>query len=162
MFEPGEVVGLAIATSYNLQLSDNLSRRIAPTNQPIALASTEQMVSRNLGDVFRFSAFPTFRLSPAFRAFTMIDYYRKSNDSFSLSSGTLDASVLDNNTSMRRVSAGAGIHYRSIGRNKDKLPIEAGLRYLATFNGSGGLTPKTSGMNIYLRLFYHVFGSQKE
>ena len=163
VFEPGEVVGLAIATSYNLQLSDNLARRITPTNQPIALASTEQLVSRDLGDVFRFRALPTFRLSPGLRAFTVIDYYRRSKDSFSPGgAGALDASVLGNNTSMRRVSAGAGIHYRSIGRNRDKLPIEAGLRYLATFSGSGGLTPKSSGMNIYLRLFYRVFGGQEE
>ncbi|MFQ5703681.1 MAG: hypothetical protein ACE5HT_06640 [Gemmatimonadales bacterium] len=161
-FEPGSVVGLALAASYNLQLSDNLTRRITPINQPIALASTEQIVSRNLGDEFRFRAFPTLRLNPAFRAFAVVDYYRKSKDTFSLGGGSgFDASVLDS-PSMRRVSVGAGIHYRSIGRAKDKLPIEAGLRYLAAFNGSGGFTPKTAGMNLYLRLFYHVFGGKKE
>ena len=64
---------------------------------------------------------------------------------------------------MRALSFGAGIAYRadmtSTGRT---LPIEAGLNYRSAFSGSGGQTPKASSMQLYLRLFYRLFGGEPE
>ncbi len=163
--EPGKVVGLAVAARYNLQLGDELVRRLSPPHQPIALAAAKQTVSRNLGDVISISAFPTLRLDRSFRAFTSIHYYHKGADSYSGGEfsapglTTVTASDLGVGTEMRALSLGAGIHFRSSGREGiTKLPAEAGIHYYATYQGSGGLTPKAMGVRFYLRLFRRVFG----
>ncbi|MFC1639706.1 hypothetical protein ACFL3B_02965 [Gemmatimonadota bacterium] len=163
-FEPGSVVGLAVAARYNLQLGDQLVRRLAPTHQPIALAATEQVVTRNLGDVISVAAFPTLRLNQAFRAYGAIQYYRKGSDTYTGSDYTppglasLSASDLGFETAMSSVSIGAGIHFRSRGRDGLSLPAEAGIHYFAAYQGSGGFTPKMSGVTFYLRLFRRLFG----
>jgi len=167
-FEPGNVVGLAFAASYNLQLGDQLVRRLTLPHQPIALAAAEQLVSRNLGDVISVSAFPTLRLNQAFRAYGTIQYYRKGSDTYTGTDysppglPTVSAVDLGIETGMRRVSLGAGIHFRSSGRDGISLPAEAGIHYFAAYQGSGGFTPKTSGVTFYLRLFRRVFGGEAE
>ena len=163
-FEPGSVVGLAVTARYSLQLGDRLVRRLTPRHQPIALAAAEQLVSRNLGDVISVAAFPTLKLNEAFRAYGAIQYYHKGSDTYSGSDyappglPTVAAADLGVETGMRRVSLGAGIHFRSSGREGISLPAEAGIHYFAAYQGSGGFTPKTTGVTFYLRLFRRVFG----
>ena len=82
-FEPGSVVGLAVSARYNLQLSDQLVRRLAQPHSPIALAAAERTVSRDLGDVLTVAAYPTLRLNQSFRAYGAIHYYRKASDTYS-------------------------------------------------------------------------------
>ncbi len=164
-FEPGSVVSLAISGHYNFQFGDQLTRRPAPlADNPIAVVAARQTVSRKLGNEFRVAAFPAVRLAPGFTVFGSIDYFQKELDEFG-SVGTppedptlYPPEVLELNSSMKRLSAGGGIHYRSLGREGLSLPIEAGFYYFASFKGSGGLTPATSGANFYLRLFWRLFG----
>jgi hypothetical protein len=121
-------------------------------------------VSRNLGDVISLAAFPTLRLNQAFRAYGAIQYYRKGSDSYTGSDFTppglaaLSATDLGLETGMRSLSLGAGIHFRSSGRDGLSLPAEAGIHYFAAYQGSGGFTPKMSGVTFYLRLFRRLFG----
>ena len=163
-YEPGSAVGLAVAASYNLQLGDRLVRRVAPPHQPIALAAAEQLVSRNLGDVLSLAAFPTVRLNQAFRAYGAIQYYRKGPDTYSGPDysppglPTVSAADLGLETAMRSLSIGAGVHFRSTGREGISLPAEAGIHYSAAYQGSGGFTPKTNSVTFYLRLFRRLFG----
>ncbi len=167
-FEPGGLVSLAVSGYYNFQFGNELRRRPAPlADRPIAIAAAEQTVSRKLGDEFRVAAYPAIRLAPGFTVFGSIDYFQKSSDEFS-SVGTpsedpelFQPEVLELNSSMKRLSAGAGIHYRSTGRYGTGLPIEAGAYYFASFKGSGGLTPTTSGANFYLRLFWRIMGGEE-
>ena len=167
-FEPGSVVGLAFAGSYNLQLGDQLVRRLAPTHQPISLAASEQLVSRNLGDVISLAVFPTLRLNQAFRAYGAVQYYRRGSDTYTGSDFTppglaaLSAGDLGIETAQRSVSLGAGVHFRSSGREGLSLPAEAGVHYFAVYQGSGGFTPKMSGVTFYLRLFRRMFGGGEE
>lgn len=168
-FEPGSVVSLALSGYYNFQFGDKLLRRPAPlADRPIALAATEQTVSRNLGDEFRVGAYPAIRLARGFTVFGSIDYFEKSRDQFGSlggapeDAGSVPPEVLELNSSMKRLTAGGGIHYRSLGRDGTSLPIEAGAYYFASFKGSGGLTPVTSGAHFYLRLFWRIMGGQKE
>jgi hypothetical protein len=163
-YEPGNVVGLAVVGSYNLQLGDQLVRRLAPPHRPVALAAAERLVSRNLGDVISIAAFPTLRLSRTFRAYGQIQYYHKGSDTYSGTDFSLPglptatAAGLGAETAMRRLSLGAGIHFRSTGRDGLSLPAEAGIHYFAAYQGSGGFTPKTAGVTFYLRLFRRVYG----
>ena len=170
-FEPGSSVGIAVAASYTRQLSDRLPRRLAAANRPIALASTEQTVSRNLGDTFSISAYPTLRLTPGFRTYGSIQYVHKGSDRFSglgslqVLGGSVDPPTLADlelETSMKSLSVGGGIHFRSTGLKAGTLPIEAGMHYRAVFQGSGGLTPKATSLNFYLRLFFRLLGGEEE
>ncbi len=168
--EPGSVLSLAVAASYNLQLSDRLTRRVTSPHQPIALENTERMVSRNLGDEFRIAAFPALRFAQGFVVYGSIDYYEKFSDSFTgvtqqvgfEESSAPPLSLLEESTSMRRLTVGGGVHYRSTGRLQQSLPIEAGVHYLRASRGSGGFTPQTQSVNFYLRLFFRLFGRAAE
>jgi hypothetical protein len=164
-FEPGGTVGISVAARYNLQLGDQLERRLSPTHQPIALAGSQQLVTRNLGDVISLAAYPTLRLNQAFRAYGAIQYYRKGLDTYSGSDftppslATISATDRGLETAIRSLSLGAGIHFRSSGRDDAlSLPAEAGIYYFAAYHGSGGFTPKMSGVTFYLRLFRRLFG----
>ncbi len=164
-FEPGSVVGIAISARYNLQLGDQLVRRLSSPYLPLAPASTQHLVSRNLGDEISVAAFPTLRLNQSFRAYGAIHYYRKGSDAYSWVSGeefspssSITPGYLEISSSMRSASLGAGIHYRSQGRGGLSLPAEAGVYYHAAYQGSGGFTPKTTGVTFYLRLFRRLFG----
>jgi hypothetical protein len=162
--EPGSVVGIALSARYNLQLGDQLVRRITSPYNPIAPTWTESLVNRNLGDILAVAAYPTLRLNQAFRAYGAIHYYRKGSDAYSWADDGihLESSItpgsLEIASSMSSVSVGAGIHFRSQGRDGLTLPAEAGVYYHAAYQGSGGFTPKTTGVTFYLRLFRRLFG----
>ncbi len=167
VFEPGSAVSLALAGEYTLQLSDQLLRRITSPNRPIALASTQFTVSRNLGDIIRLQAFPAVRLHPSLTAYTSVDYYHKLDDVVTIAQsgnggGTApDVMQLELETGMKRLSVGGGLHYRSLSRT-GRVPVEAGVQYRTALQGSGGLTPLTTEMRFYLRLFYRIFGGSPE
>jgi len=162
-FEPGNSIGVSFGASYTLQLAHTLNRRMTTPNAPLVPVSHRFLVKRDLGDVIRFSAYPTIRLSNIFRVFGSVHYFRKGRDSFSYPgsspAGAPDIALLEVETEMRALSYGGGIAYRSDQTSRGQtLPIEAGLNYRAAFSGSGGLTPKTNSMQLYLRLFFQAFG----
>jgi hypothetical protein len=170
-WEPGSVLAVNAEASYTLQLGDNLPRRITPHDRPIAILATQQDVARNLGDELRLGLYPALRLSQAFRVYGSVYYYRKGADGFSLEGGftvppgqiQTDVSDLEFETSMSSVSVGGGIYYRATqGRDGPKLPIEAGIDYRAAFSGSGGQTPKSTSLYLYLRLYWRLWGGGEE
>jgi hypothetical protein len=62
------------------------------------------------------------------------------------------------------LSLGWGIAYRATRPQRDTtgtktaMPVEAGLSYQATYAGSGGLVPQSTMLNLYLRVFYRLWG----
>lgn len=161
-FEPGSSVGISFAASYTLQLAHSLDRRVATTDAPLVPLSYQALVDRDLGDVIRFSAYPTLRLSNALRVFGSAYYYHKGRDSFRYSgsapAGAPPAALLETKTEMQALSLGAGIAYRSDMTSTGRtLPVEAGFNYRWAFSGSGGLTPKANSVQLYVRLFYRLF-----
>jgi hypothetical protein len=170
-WEPGSVLAVNAEASYTLQLGDHLPRRITPHDRPIAILATQQDVARNLGDELRLGLYPALRLSQTFRVYGSVYYFRKGADGFSLDGGftvppgqiQTDVSDLEFETSMSRVSVGAGIYYRATqGRDGPKLPIEAGIDYRSAFSGSGGQTPKSTSVSLYLRLYWRLWGGGSE
>ena len=165
---PGTAVAVAVRASYTAQLGDELVRRVTAPDQPIALANDRKVVQRNLGDVFRFAIYPSVRLTEGFTAYGSAAYFRKQQDRFGPEIPCPPSSdpciprplPLNDETAMRTWSFGGGIHYHSVGRTGNTLPIQAGIDYRAAFSGSGGLTPKDVRLNLYLRLYKRVFGGQ--
>jgi hypothetical protein len=114
-------------------------------------------VDRNLGDLLRVSAHPTFRLAPDFRAFVSAAYEKKWADKFSRD-GT-PVPELETFTAREAWAFGAGLLYRvDQGRTGSALPIEASLSYQAAFFGKGGATPKAGRLALSLRLYYNLWG----
>jgi hypothetical protein len=163
----GSILALAGMASYTFQLSHNLDRRITPHTRPIAIGATQQPVSRNLGDFFEVGLYPTVYLSRALVAYGSAYYYYKTTDRFALTGSyslppdqlPTDIADLEFETSQETLSFGAGIHYFSTqGRHTTKLPIEAGIDYRTAFQGTGGMTPKSSRLTFYLRLYLRLWG----
>ncbi len=157
-FEPGDHLGLWLAASWTMQFPDQLARRVTRLDQPVALAATETVVNRNLGDVMRVSAHPAVRLTPQLRVFVSASYYRKGRDSYSVGGNALPE--LEALTAMETWGFGAGIWFRGDrGRRAAALPLDAHLAYNVAYFGNGGATPKASTLTFGLRLYYNLWGS---
>lgn len=155
--EPGNRLGVWFGASYTLQLGDRLVRRITRPDAPIALASSETTVERNLGEIVTASIHPLLRLNDVLRVFVSASFRRKGADQFTLNGTRVPE--LEAFTAQRTWSFGAALSYRAdIGRHGPALPIEAGISYRAAFSGTGGATPKASTFAMTLRLFYHLWG----
>lgn len=156
-------LGLSLAGSYTRQFSDQIERRVGPPDTPLLPAATTALVNRHLGDMLWLSAYPTLRLTPEFRVFGSVAYFRKAADTYTLAGSgpalsLFPVSSLGNESRQESLSFGAGIAYRSGWSATDRrLPVEAGLNYQSTFSGSGGLTPKASQIRLYLRLYRNLF-----
>jgi hypothetical protein len=158
-FEPGNRLGLWLAASWTMQLPDQLSRRVTRLDHPVALAATETVVKRNLGDVLLVSAHPAIRLAPQLRVFVSASYYHKGGDSYSVGGTALpDLEAL---TAMETWGFGAGIWFRGDrGKRGTSLPLDANLAYNVVYFGKGGAAPKTSALNFGLRLYYNLWGAR--
>ncbi len=165
---PGTFLALAIDAMYTMQLGDRLERRVTPPDRPFATLATQATVQRNLGDILRVGVYPSLRLSEGFTAYGSATFLHKSADAFTLTGaldvppslgGPVSAADLERNTSWRSLSFGGGIYLRmDRGAVEPKLPIEGGVDYRSAFSGSGGLTPKTTTVNFFLRLYWRLWG----
>jgi hypothetical protein len=149
---------LTAAGSFTLRLPGEIVRRVTAPTQPIAPASTTATLTRDLGDVVWFSAYPALHLSDAFRLYGSVSYYRKGADHYESASGPASPSpaLLEQQTAMRSMSVGGGIAYRVAARSTG-LPIDAGVSYQMAVSGSGGFTPKATVLTIYLRTYYRIW-----
>ena len=158
-------LGVSVAASYTLQMSHTRFRRVTRPDRPIAIAADEALVSRSPGNIMALSVHPWLQLGEGVKIFATASYYNKGSDTYSstspftsVSGATVEDLGLESaNTTW---SFGGGLAYRSTrnGRNVPQLPIEAGFNYQSAFSGSGGATPKFNRLNLYLRLYYRIFG----
>jgi hypothetical protein len=169
--EPGTVVALALASSYTRQLAQTLTRRITVPERPIALAAAQASVRRDLGDVFRASAYPSLRLSRALRVYLAAHYLKKLRDEVTLVGdgpapsgfpGAEPVEALEQETEMEILHLGGGVYFRA---DRDargpRLPIEAGIDYRTAFDGRGGQAPKATRVNFFLRLYWRLWGARE-
>ncbi|HEX9727250.1 MAG TPA: hypothetical protein VGA37_01945 [Gemmatimonadales bacterium] len=155
--EPGTRLGVWLGGSYTLQMSDRLTRRIAPPTAPIALASSARLVDRDLGEILAFSVHPALRLTDQFRVFVSAYYRKKTADKYT--AGGTAIPELEALTASETWSFGAGMWFRADrGRRTGSLPIEAGVLYRSAFSGNGGNTPQQNSLGMSLRLFYRLWG----
>lgn len=155
--EPGRHLGLWLDARYAMQLPNQLRLRVTPVTQPITLASQVSTVNRHLGSVLTLSAYPSLRLTDEFQVFTTVSYYHKGADRYTTGSGSAIPG-LDAFSAQHALSFGAGAWYRSYGRKRTQLPVEAGVTWQTAFVGGGGFAPKSSMLHISLRFYYHLWG----
>ncbi|HXV86557.1 MAG TPA: hypothetical protein VD793_07650, partial [Gemmatimonadales bacterium] len=152
-------LGLAGGAVFTRQFADQLTLRVP---RAWALPSgTEGTFRRDLGDVWQLGAYPSLRLNNAFRVFGSVYYYRKAADSYQYLGPALpNVPSQEQDGAEQALHFGAGLYYRAdrTSGGTVRLPVEAGLTYQAAFRGSGAHVPKTTMINMYLRLHYRVFG----
>ncbi len=168
-WEPGPL-GLSGVAMYTHQFADQLPMRWAPPERPLEPAAYTYLTNRQLGDVFRAAVYPSLRLSEGFRVYGSAYYFHKAADSYTLPSAVAPVPGSPSPAEMALVggqslSIGGGIAYRATRPQRDTtgtrtaLPVEAGLSYQAAYHGSGGLVPKSTMLNLYLRFYYRLWGT---
>ncbi|MBI3981560.1 MAG: hypothetical protein HY337_01520 [Gemmatimonadetes bacterium] len=155
----GEALGLSAGAVFTRQFADNLTLRPLAA-RPLMPATFNGPYRRDLGDVVQLSAYPSIRLNPAFRVYALAHYYRKSGDTYEYAGPqTPEVPATTQTEAASALNLGGGIHYRAerAGAEEVRLPVEAGLSYQAAYRGEAGTTPKSTMLNLYLRLYYQIF-----
>ena len=161
---------MTIAGRYAWQLADEQLMRITPSDRPLALAYRRQRVSRDLGDYVELEASPRWALGRYFAAGAQYLYRSKAADrhtgTFAAkppvgSEVTLDASVLDAETSERQHRVAVGVSYSTLAANasgRGRLPLEISYQHWWPVSGAGGRTPRAARDVVQLRVYTSLFG----
>lgn len=146
---------------YGIRMQDDVDLRVAPPEQPFALASTLSTLQRDLGDYLAARAAPQVFINNALAVGAEYAYWHKGSDRYEvLSGGAPSASPLEIQTSETRHLLGGGVFYRTQDLWEDgrtSLPIEVALVYQTSIGGSGGQTPAGGRVTVYFRLPFRVF-----
>jgi len=161
---------------FGQQLSTTLPRRVAPPEVVLAPVSSRRTVEWSPGSYVLFTLSPRFHVTPelAFSGFYRYsskgaDEYRETGTGVPANEpgfqGYLgpswEASVLGEETERTWHEVGAGMVYSTMdawetGRTSN--PLELSLSVRSAVSGSGGLTPKTLGLHLGIRLYRRLWG----
>jgi hypothetical protein len=150
---------------------DQLSRRISPPWIPIAPYAQLAQVRRSMGRWLAVDVMPTWLVDDAFSLGVRFAYFSQGPTHYSYVDAAdsarvgLPASVLDAETAMRWVRAGANATFSTLGRHAAglaRLPYTITIGYQNTFWGRGGRTPQTSLVYLTLAAYFRLWGSGGE
>jgi len=154
---------LSAAIRYGLQLPDKLNRRVYAPDKPYALATTESVVTRDLGDYLSVRLSPQFRITDVISVGLEYGFWRKGSDSYTLEStaGDLtDVSALELETGQSRHRLGLGVFYRmeeGTDREEPRPPWLFGFVFQSAIGGSGGQTPVAQLATVTMRIPIQIF-----
>lgn len=143
-----------------IQFADDLTRRVAPVNLPLAPPRSRAVVRRDLGDYVAVDVVPNWQLDDAFSLAVGYHYYRQGATRVSYVDATdeartgLPASVLAEETAVSRTRIGAGVTFSTLGRyaaGRASLPYTVTASYQNTFQGKGGAVPQASIFRLAIR-----------
>ncbi len=146
--------------TYGLQLKDELSRRVAPPDQPFGYASQKTTVSRDLGDFLEIVVSPRFSLNEALSLAVEYTFWNKKDDAYQASSGGVDAAPLVVETAQTRHMLGIGAYYRTtrlFAAGRAGMPIDLAFQWQTAISGSGGQTPALGVVTLSIRVPMHLF-----
>lgn len=146
--------------TYGIQLQDELVRRVVSPDQRYGLESQKVTVTRDLGDFFEIVISPRFALAEAMSLAIEYTFWNKKSDTYEVSSGGVDASPLELETSQTRHSLGIGAYYRTtrlFAAGRSGLPIDLAVLWQTSIAGSGGQTPSASVLTVSARVPMQLF-----
>ncbi len=142
------------AGRYGIQLSDRVRLRVHPPDRPYALAATETVVRRDLGDYVEVTIRPSLRVNSALQIGLEYDYWHLAASAFALGDplpDVPDASPLEIETEQTRHAVGLGFTYDlSAARGREHpegtpAPVRSPWQFSVSIRravaGSGGQTP---------------------
>ena len=152
---------LAVAgVTYGLQLKDELVRRVAPPGQPYGYASQKTTVSRDMGDYLEIVISPRFAITEAMSLAVEYTFWNKGDDVYQTTSGGVDASPLNAETSQTLHMLGIGAYYRTtrlFAAGRAGMPIDLAFLWQTPISGSGGQTPALGVVNLSIRVPVQLF-----
>ena len=152
---------MAVAgVTYGLQLKDELVRRVSPPGQPYGYASQKTTVSRDMGDFLEIVISPRFSLTEAMSLAVEYTFWNKGNDVYQATSGGVDASPLNAETSQTRHMLGIGAYYRTtrlFAAGQAGMPIDLAFLWQTAISGSGGQTPALGVVTLSIRVPIQLF-----
>jgi len=146
--------------TYGIQLQDELVRRVVSPDQRFGLESQKVTVARDLGDFFEIVISPRFALAEALSLAIEYTFWNKKSDTYEVSSGGVDASPLELETSQTRQSLGIGAYYRTtrlFAAGRAGLPIDLAVLWQTSIAGSGGQTPSAGVLTVSARVPIQLF-----
>ncbi|MCK5482344.1 MAG: hypothetical protein KAJ13_01525 [Gemmatimonadetes bacterium] len=146
--------------TYGIQLQDELVRRVVSPDQRYGLESQTVTVTRDLGDFFEIVISPRFALAEAMSLAIEYTFWNKKSDTYEISSGGVDASPLELETSQTRHSLGIGAYYRTtrlFAAGRAGLPIDLAVLWQTSIAGSGGQTPSAGVLTVSARVPIQLF-----
>lgn len=152
---------MAVAgVTYGLQLKDELVRRVSPPGQPFGYASQKITVSRDMGDFLEIVISPRFSLTEAMSLAVEYTFWNKGSDVYQATSGGVDASPLNAETSQTRHMLGIGAYYRTtrlFAAGRAGMPIDLAFLWQTAISGSGGQTPALGVVTLSIRVPIQLF-----
>ena len=152
---------MAVAgVTYGLQLKDELVRRVSPPGQRYGYASQKTTVSREMGDFLEIVISPRFSLTEAMALAVEYTFWNKGNDVYQATSGGVDASPLNAETSQTRHMLGIGAYYRTtrlFAAGRAGMPIDLAFLWQTAISGSGGQTPALGVVTLSIRVPIQLF-----
>ena len=154
-----------------IQFADQLERRVSPAALPIAPLAQVATVRRDLGDYFAIDVTPTWQMDDALSFGVRYAYFRQGAARFTYVDAAdsarigLPASVLDQETAVRWMRAGAGLTFSTLRRfaaGRASLPYSVTIGYQNTLWGRGGRTPQTGLVWITLASYWRLWGTGRE
>ena len=147
---------------YGLQMSDQLTLRVARPDRPYSVSTQEAELNRDLGDYLLVRVEPRFRLNEVISVGAQYSYWHKGEDSYALTgSGQVpSARPLEVETLQTRTRLGVGFYYQTISLHRAgraKVPIELAIVFETAISGSGGQTPASKMVNAGLRVPVKLF-----
>jgi len=163
----GTSLRIVAAGRVGVQLADELWRRVSPPNLPIAPLAQRALVRRDLGDYVGVDLTPTWLLDDALSLGVRYSFFRQGPTRFTYADPAdsarvgVAAGVLDAETSVRWMRAGATLTFSTLGRHaagRARLPYTVSIGWQSTLWGRGGRTPQTSLVFITLATYFRLWG----
>lgn len=163
--------GLTADARWGIQREGTVTRRASGPAHVLVPSAWQSEVAWDPGDYVRLELTPRFHLTREFSVGARYAYWSKGADAYELrlspeadpAPGTAERVALlelETEETLQEVGIGMVFSTRDAWREGTApLPFEVQGVYRTAISGTGGLTPATSHMQISLRLFWRLWGS---
>ncbi len=149
---------------YGVQGPTTVVRRISAPDRVFAPAISAQFLRWKPGNYFQLSLTPRFHLTRDLALALDLRHFSKGADTYEalvpgpdgITVAGLDPRVLELETEQRRLEIGGGVVFSTL-RSGIGRPMEVRFLYRRAVSGSGGMTRKTSRVEVGLRLFQGIW-----
>jgi hypothetical protein len=159
----GEHAGVAMSVAYGTQGATTRVMRVGPHELVMPPASSRREVRWTPGSYMGVDVSPTFMISSGLTFTGAYRFFKKGRDVFALVTAdpSLDPVVMAVESGVKAHQVGGGLRYDTVEpwrRGNAPRPMEIHFRYLRTFAGDGGQTPRATRVEAGVRLFRRFWG----
>ena len=164
----GGRMGVEAQFIYGTQLEGGRTRRIGSPEELLAPMSNQHELSWKPGNYWRASLIPRLHLTPGFALSLRYQYERLEESSYRWQAAPVDPAlepaVLNLETAHTLHEIGVGMVYstaQSSARGRSFAPYDILALYRSTIGGSGGSAPKQGRVQVGIRLYWTLWGSNR-